>query len=67
LILARRFVDALTEEIAGATLPARVRERVAIHEAGHATVAVVLGLGEPQALTVHDAGGSTETAVEPRR
>jgi len=47
-------------------LPAEVRRRVAAHEAGHATVAVALGLGEPIALSVHDAGGFTETDLQPK-
>jgi AAA+ superfamily predicted ATPase len=48
------------------TLPAPLRERIAIHEAGHAVVAVAFGLGEPQALTIHDTGGSTHVTAEPR-
>lgn len=47
-------------------LPPKIRERIATHEAGHAVAAVALSLGEPKALTLHDAGGLTELDVEPR-
>ena len=47
-------------------LPEEIRERVSVHEAGHAIAALALGLGEPQSLTIHDWGGSTLVAGERR-
>ncbi len=47
-------------------LPEHIRERVSVHEAGHAIAALAAGLGEPQSLTIHDWGGSTLFAGEGR-
>jgi ATP-dependent Zn protease len=47
-------------------LPQQIRERVSVHEAGHAIAAFAVGLGEPQSLTIHDWGGSTLFAGERR-
>lgn len=47
-------------------LPAPIRERVSVHEAGHAIAAFAVGLGVPQSLTIHDWGGSTLLAGERR-
>jgi len=47
-------------------LPDDIRDRVSVHEAGHAIAALALGLGEPQSLTIHDWGGATQIAMEPR-
>jgi ATP-dependent Zn protease len=47
-------------------LPEQIRERVSVHEAGHAIAALAVGLGEPQSLTIHDWGGSTLFAGERR-
>jgi DNA polymerase III delta prime subunit len=42
-------------------LPADVRRRVAVHEAGHAVAAIVLGMAQPLALSINSSGGLTET------
>jgi hypothetical protein len=47
-------------------LPEQIRERISIHEAGHAIAALAIGLGDPQSLTIHDWGGSTIFAGEQR-
>jgi ATP-dependent Zn protease len=47
-------------------LPEKIRERVSVHEAGHAIAALSIGLGEPQSLTIHDWGGATIFAGERR-
>lgn len=44
-------------------LPADVRRRVAVHEAGHAVAAIVLGMAQPVSLSIHPSGGVTETTL----
>ncbi len=39
------------------------RRRVAYHEAGHAIATIVLGLGEPVALSIDGGGGTTENEI----
>lgn len=44
-------------------LPDELRRICAIHEAGHLIVGVALGVFEPQALTIFDAGGTTRVEL----
>ena len=42
------------------------KERIALHEAGHATAAIALGMGKVTSITCHDFGGTTWIADQPR-
>ncbi|MEH6719993.1 MAG: AAA family ATPase [Aurantimonas endophytica] len=57
----------LLESVRGgrAGLPADIRHRVAMHEAGHACATIALGLGEVHALMVHDVGGAALISSPP--
>lgn len=44
-------------------LPAALRHRVAIHEAGHAIAAVATSLGQPTLLALHAGGGEATTRL----
>ncbi len=48
------------------SLPDDVRKLISVHEAGHALVAIALGVGTPSSLTIHDVGGTTQIAHEVR-